>query len=323
MISQDIFEMCAQRAALAPSVHNIQPARWKREADVLSLFCDTNICLPAADPTGVASALSCGAVLEGMILALSAHGLGGDVVLTGNSTTPHQGLVAVAHVTLSGTTEVDGLHDQLEHRFTSRGAFQAEPLALYGWTRGDTRLVMDEAGRGALATYNDDASLAILNDASFRSELLSWMRLQPSHPRAGLDGMDRAALGITATQARGLMRVFGRFWPILHRLGQTKRLISEADITSTTPLIALFHRDIHENPVETGRAYLRLCLEAASLGLAGWPMAAIGDHVATRHAVEQQFGISSDRRLVQAIRFGVPTGDAPPRARRPLSEIIL
>lgn len=322
MIPQDILERCVMRAALAPSVHNIQPARWKRDGDVVSLFCDTNICLPTADPSGQASALSCGAVLEAMMLALSAENLCADAVLTGNQTGPDQGLVAVAHLTLRKGA-LDGLHNQLEQRFTWRGPFDPAPVALFGWTRSDTRFVMDQAGRDTLAVLNDRASLKILQDPNFRNELRSWMRLHDRHPRAGFDGMDRAALQLSKAQAKGAARALGWLWPVLHKTGRTKALMAEAHITSKAPLIALFHRDIHENPVETGRAYLRLCLEAASLGLSGWPMAALSDDTDARREVEQTFGMSSDRKLVQAIRFGQPTGLQPARARRPLIEVLL
>jgi len=98
--------------------------------------------------------------------------------------------------------------------------------------------------------------------------------------------------------------------------------VAEDEVTSQTPVIALFHRDVSENPVQSGRAYLRLCLEASSLGFAGWPMAALTDHPTTARSMTERFGISSDRRLIQAIRFGRPTGDAPKRARRPLVEVL-
>ncbi|MCF2870369.1 nitroreductase family protein [Octadecabacter sp. G9-8] len=321
MINQEIFAECVVRAGLAPTVHNIQPARWVRDGQVLSLFCDTNICLPVCDPTGAASALSCGAVLEGMVLALSAKGFEAAVTLTGNDTAPMQGLVAVAHLTVSAGAQ-DGLHHQLEHRFTWRGAFADDPVELFGWTRPDARLVMDHASRLWLAQRNDWASHEIMQDNEFRRELVSWMRLSDRHPRAGLDGMDRRALRMTKGQARGVRPSMLKFWPVLNWFGRTNSMTSQLDLTLSAPVIALFHRDIHENPVESGRAYLRMCLEAASLGLAGWPMAALSDYPTTRAEIHETFGIPSDRRLVQAVRFGKPTGVAPPRARRPLSEVV-
>jgi len=331
MITNEIFEECVRRAALAPTVHNTQPARWTREGDVVSLFCDTDAGLPVADPDGRDAALSCGAVLEAMILALSAHGVGGDVRYTGHPTHPRQGLVAVAHVTLvSRADAVDGLHHCLEKRFTWRSAFAEGAPDLYGWGRTDMRLVLPQKDRVWIAAQNDWASHEILQDPAFRAELVDWMRLSDTHPRAGRDGMDRDALCLTPLQARMVPWTLLHAWPLLRLIKATKRVTSEAEVTLTAPVIALFHRDISENPVVSGRAYLRMCLEAASLGFAGWPMAALADHPDTNAALCQQFGIGSDRRLIQAIRFGAPA--APPagrltgaecgRARRPLAEVL-
>ncbi len=321
MILQDIFEECVTRAGLAPTVHNTQPARWVRDGNVLSLFCDTNVGLTIGDLSGRDAALSCGAVLEGMMLALSAHGFAPNVSLTSKGTAPGQGLVAVAHLDLNKGPE-DGLHAQLEHRFTWRGPFVTEPAKLFGWTRTDTRLVMDRASREWLAERNDWASFEIMQDDGFRRELVHWMRLNARHPRAGVDGMDRAAMRMSKGQARMVPYALVKFWHVLAALGIAKGLTVERDVTLTAPVIALFHRDIHEDPVASGRAYLRLCLKAASLGFAGWPMAALSDHPQTSAEICERFGIAPDRRLVQVIRFGIPTGDAPARARRPISEVL-
>jgi len=288
---------------------------------VLTLFCDTDVGLRIGDPVGRDAALSCGAVLEGMVLALSAVGHGADVALTGAQTHVGQGLVAVAHVTPSDGPE-DGLHTQLEQRFTWRGAFRDTPANLFGWTRADTRLVLDVPNRAWLAERADRASHQIMQDKAFRKELLAWMRMSDKHPRAGLDGMDAAALQMRRRDALIAPFALTKAWGVLQLLGITKTLTAEAGVTLTAPVIALFHRDLSENPIASGRAYLRLCLEAASLGFAGWPMAALSDHPDTRAEVCTRFNIPGDRRLVQAIRFGAPTGKAAPRARRPLGEVI-
>jgi len=304
MISQELFMSCVARAALAPTVHNTQPARWKQDGEVLSLFCDTDVGLKVGDPTGRDAALSCGAVLEGMVLALSAHQIAVSVEEIEANCAPGQGLVAVAHLRLSEGAE-DGLHNQLERRFTWRGAFEDEVPHLYGWTRPDTRMVLDQPGRNWIAIQNDLASHDIMQDAGFRRELVNWMRLSDHHPRVRFDGMDRAAMNMSKGEARLARLALLKIWPMLRLFGQTKGLVAEERITLETPLIALFHRDISENHIVSGRAYLRLCLEAASLGFAGWPMAALSDHPQTAMAMSEQFGISADRRLIQAIRFGV------------------
>ncbi|AGI67348.1 hypothetical protein OAN307_c16810 [Octadecabacter antarcticus 307] len=321
MISQEVFEGCVTRAALAPTVHNTQPARWVRDGDALSLFCDTSVGLLVGDPKGRDAALSCGAVLEAMVLALSAHGIAAHATLTDKETAPGQGLVAVAHLTMSHGSD-DGLHAQLERRFTWRGPFVPQPAELYGWTRADARMIMDLTGREWIAERNDWASFEIMQNPDFRRELVSWMRFSDRHPRAGLDGMNCASMRMSRGEARAAPLVLIKFWWFLNAIGFTKGLTSEHEVTLTAPVIALFHRDIMENPVASGRAYLRMCLEAASLGFAGWPMAAVSDHPSTHTQVCDRFGIASDRRLVQVIRFGSPKGDTPPRSRRPLSEVL-
>jgi len=324
MIAMEVLEACVVRAGLAPSAHNAQPARWTLDTDGATLFCDLRDTLPASDPEGRATALGCGAALEAMVLALSAHGFGAEVDL---AEAPRfnrgRGLETVAHLRFTEAAAEDPLHRQLERRFTWRGSFDAAPMELYGWSRSDARQVLDDKGRAWLAERNDWASLQMLRDKGLRHELLDWMRLAPRHPRTGLDGMDRAALNLARAPAAALPLVFGPLWRGLDAARLTPRLTAESAATRTAPVIALFHRPRGEHPVESGRAYLRLGLEAASLGMAGWPMSALSDHPAINGETCTRFGIAPDRRLIQAIRFGKPSGAAPPRARRPLSELLV
>lgn len=324
MIAREDMLDCVRRAGLAPTVHNTQPARWHIDEDGITLFCDTDRGLHVGDPKGRDAALSCGAVLEAMVLALSAHGVGAEVDLVEDvSLAPGTGLQTVAFLRFRAGGAVQGLHEQLERRATWRGPFETAPMELFGWTRPDARLVLDQKGRDWLAERNDWASLQIMRDKAFRRELVAWMRLSDRHPRAGLDGMDRAAMQMSGVEALGAPLALGPLWPLLDRVGMTAGLTAEAAVTKTAPVVALFHRPRGESPVESGRAYLRMCLEAASLGMAGWPMAALSDHPQTCEEICTRFGIAPDRRLVQAIRFGRPTGSLPPRARRPIEEILI
>lgn len=324
MISRDTLERAVERAALAPNVHNTQPARWALDDRSATLFCDTDRGLHVGDPEGRDAALSCGATLEAMVLALSAEGVGARVDLVPDlRLVPGQGLQSVAHLRLEEGGEAQGLHEQLERRFTWRGPFDVAPIELFGWTRSDARLVLDTKGRDWLAERNDWASLQIMQDKGFRKELVSWMRLSAKHPRYEYDGMNRDAMRMSGTDAFGAPWVLGPLWPLLNKLGLTRGLTAEAAATKSAPVIALFHRPRNEPLFESGRAYLRMCLEAASLGMAGWPMAALSDHPVTNGEICARFGIAPDRRLVQAIRFGKPTGPQPVRARRPLSELLV
>ncbi len=325
MMDGATLERMVARAALAPTVHNTQPARWRREGDRLLLAFDLSVGLTVGDPTGADAGLSCGAVAEAMVLALSAKGIGArvDDLWLADDCATWPGHRLAARLTLAPGGQVDGLHAQLENRFTFRGAFEAAPISLFGWTRVDAALVLDGPGKAWLADRNDWAALQIMRVRGFRRELLSWMRLSPRHRRYGDDGLNRAAMRMSGAEAFAARFALGPLWGALDLLSLTKGLTGEAAVTQTAAVIACFHRPADESPVSSGRAYLRMGLEAAGLGMAGWPMAALSDHPVTRAEVCDRFGVGADRRLVQVIRFGVPTGPMPPRARRPISEVLL
>lgn len=316
------FDDMLRLARLAPSIHNTQPARWRRVGGTVEVAADTSIQLPQADPTGAGLALSVGAAVEATVLALSQIGLGADVVdvwadQAAQTWTDHR--IAV-QMTLRPAPK-DPLVDQLAQRGTWRGRFGGGQSDLYGWTRADTRLITDAPTKAWIAQLNDSASLDILRSKAFRQELVSWMRLKDSHPRAGFDGMDLKALRMDARAAKTVKLGFGPLWSVMDALGRAKAMISEADVTKATPVIAVFHRPTGESPIETGRAYLRMWLEATQLGLAGWPMAALTDTDTTRAQLQSRLGIGADRQLIQVLRFGEPTAELPRKARRPLPEL--
>lgn len=323
MIDTATLEAAVRRANLAPSVHNTQPARWRFEGGALWVAADLSAALAVGDPEGRDAGLSCGAAVEATLLALGDLGLGAEVsdLWPACDTTTWAGHRMAARLALREGA-VDPLAGQLEKRFTWRAPFADQVPNLFGWSRADAVLVLDAPNRAWLADQNDWASLAIMRDKAFRRELLGWMRLSSGHPRYVYDGLSRESLMMDKATARAARWALSPFWRVLDLLGQTKGLTAEGAATRSAPVIACFHRPLDESPVTSGRAYLRLCLEAANLGFAGWPMAALSDHPDTRGAICDAFAIGADRRLVQVIRFGVPTGTAPPRARRPLTEIL-
>lgn len=325
MQASDLSAIIA-RAALAPSVHNTQPARWRITDDGLLLACDPATILPAGDPEGRDAGLSCGAALEAAVLALSAGGISARVTdhWLRNDTTTIPGYRLAAILRPGAQTRPDPLEPLLDSRFTFRAAFlPAIPDMWRHWQPDDAVLLTDPADKDWIATLNDKIGLQTLRRSPVRKELVHWMRLSRGHPRYALDGMNRAALRMSAPTAFAAGLTLGPLWPLCDRLGLTPAMTAEAKNTTSAAVIAAFHRPAGESPVTTGRAYLRLCLNAARCGFAGWPMAALADDPATRATIAAQLHIGPDRRLIQMIRFGVPAGPMPARARRPLSELII
>ncbi len=321
-LSDKSFTEIVTRANLAPSIHNTQPSRWRKTQGGIDIAADNLISLPQADPDGAGIALSVGAAVEATVLALSDLGIEAQVSDCWADDNRHdwKGHRLAARITFAGGSP-DPLATSLPDRGTWRGPFVSKAPDLYGWTRADMRVVLDAPTKAMIAQQNDTASLIILRNKAFRAELLSWMRLTTAHPRCGLDGMDKQALRMDTQAARSLRLGFGPLWPVLDTFGRTRAILSEAEITQNTPLIAAFHRPKGESPISTGRAYLRLWLEATQLGFAGWPMAALTDHAAIRQDLEARLGIDPDHRLVQVLRFGRPLGVLPEKARRPITEL--
>ena len=71
---EEQFAIVAE-ASRAPSVHNVQPARWRFMPGAVLLLEDVRRRLPDADPSGHDTLVSLGAAWEGMRIALSLRGL--------------------------------------------------------------------------------------------------------------------------------------------------------------------------------------------------------------------------------------------------------
>jgi hypothetical protein len=325
VLSQAKLQAVIARANLAPSVHNAQPARWRPGATQIRIAADLSVGLNVGDPTQRDAGLSCGAAVEATVLALSAHGVSAQVRdhWSENDLTTIPGHRMAATLALQDQGVLDGLHSQLEERFTWRGAFSTQSPSLFGWSRTDAVLVLDGPSCDWLAQMNDTVSLDVMRDPEFRRELLSWMRLRPTHKRYARDGLSRAAMQMSTCEAFAARFALGPLFRTLDRLGLAKSIVAEAELTRTAPVIAAFHRSVEESPVTSGRAYMRHWLEATQLGMAGWPMAALSDDRNSNAKICAKYGIGPDRRLIQVLRFGTAGAEMPGRARRTIEEVLV
>lgn len=316
-----VLERIVSRAALAPSVHNTQPARWLPVPGGIEVMCDTGLILPVGDPDGRDAALSCGAAVEATVIALSADGIAVTVddLWAGTGS----GLRPVARLTFAGDRDPDLMACQLERRYTHRGVFADGSVSLFGWARPDAMLITDPTRKAWLAALNDKVSLQVMRDRSFRRELLNWMRLLPWDRRAAEDGLSAAALRLSPAMAVAARLTLGPLWPLCDALGLSAAVTAEAEATRSAQAIACFHAPLDASPVATGRSYLRMCLEAAHLGMAGWPMAALADTPASRAEIVARIALPADRQLIQVIRFGKVDAAPPPRVRRSAAALIL
>ena len=109
-------------AARAPSVHNVQPARWRFDGGAVALLEDRTRRLAAADPSGHDIGVSLGAAFEGMAIALSRLGLAlTPPVMSRHSEDGRYGTVAQSEI--MPRPSVDPLAEWVEQRRAWRGRF--------------------------------------------------------------------------------------------------------------------------------------------------------------------------------------------------------
>ena len=313
-------------ASLAPSVHNVQPARWRAEADGATLFEDRSRRLPAADPRGHDAAISLGAAAEGLRLAASRASYGVETVLLNEAM--NNGLRPIARLRLTSGGKADPLAAFVPTRASHRGAFarasEADRVAASALASDDATALtapslLVEAGRQL-----DAASWTFMRDDAFRRELLSWMRLSPRDPNWLRDGLNADAMAMGKIAATGAGLVLGQFFSSLASVGLAKPLLAEGGRIAKDTAIVLFHRPEGEPPFESGAHFYRLWLRIEAAGFGAAVLAALADNAKANAWAREAGRVPAGRRLINAFRIGRrPSEQAAPRARLPIAELLV
>jgi nitroreductase len=318
-----------EEASRAPSVHNVQPARWRFAGDSVVLFRAIDRVLPVADPSGHDLGASLGAAFEGMSIALSRRGLvARDATDAAGFDAP--GCAPVVRASIGQAT--DGKPDRLApwvfERRAYRGRFEPttpeDARALATLAREDVVLIPHER-LTTLAARHDAATWAFESRPEYHRELWRWLRLSRRHPSYGRDGLNADCLALSGLERRAaslLLKpaVFGR----LAAIGIARHLISEAPQVRSAATALLFTPRHADAPFDVGRRFYRLWLEVTALGFHLVPMSASADHQSTRDLLAAEHGLSPDRRIANVLRVGrVRPGSAARSARLPVDELLV
>jgi nitroreductase len=321
MLDPRVLRTLVAEASLAPSVHNIQPTRWRPEDGRVVVTADPARRLPIGDPEGRDVAVSHGCAVEGFRIAAASQGLAVEVAPDGSD---------VAVLTLKGVAEVDPLAAFVGARRTYRGRFEASPSARDACARlaetcPDLVMLQEQEAIADLAALYDDASLRWFRRADYRAELVSWMRLSRRHADWARDGLNAEAMAMSPFEAAGAGFVLGPgVFEALDKVGLARALVAEAPIVRSATAVALFHRPADEPPFETGRRFYRVWLAFTQAGLSASPMAVLADDEAASASLRAEHGLGLDRRLITAFRLGLaPASRQPPKPRLPLESLIL
>lgn len=318
-------------ALLAPNPHNRQPWLVQLEGDdALTLYVDLDRRLPATDPFDRQIILGCGAFLELLRLAAAEEGSGAEIAMFPEGAPDMTGRLdarPVARVTFAaGAATPDPLFAHVLARHTNRevnAPRDVEPEKL-------AALVAAGSAFGIEAhTCGNDQTAERLRDLTWRGherESLTAYTMQESIDlmRIGPQEVARHGDGLTLEgPVIGLGKLFGAV---------SRKALEDPTSTAFKQGLDMFraraasarafawltnHGATREGELAAGRAYMRLTLEAAALGLAVHPWSQalqeypeIADLYTEVHDL-----IGGGDRLQMLVRVGYakPVGPAPRR----------
>lgn len=310
----------AERATLAPSIHNSQPWQFALAPNRLDLRADSKRRLSVIDPTGRQSAISCGAALFGARVALAAAGLETATELLPDAADPD----LLATVTVLGPSAeaaehaarldaaADSRHSNRRH-FTSDEVPDAviemlrEAAAVEGaWLQP----VISLDDRVAVASYSQHADAMQNADRAYRAELRAWTTSDPDR----LDGVPISVIPQATGAAHDDV-------PIRDFDTQSAGQLPEETRSSLnqTMLVLGTSGDRLRDWLVAGQALGRVLLELTDAGFVATIFSQFAEVPGTRHGLRQDLRLGGEPHLLLRVGRAEST---PPTPRRQLHDVI-
>ncbi len=303
-----------EMAALAPSVHNTQPWRFRLAHDRIELHADPTRRLPATDPEDRELRVACGAALFNTRLALRGHGIRPLVTLLPGTDAPG----ALATVRRGGSRDLDDEARRLIRavpvRRSNRKPFREERVPAahrHALVRAAERercwlhVVADRDERARLQRWVAKAHHVQEQDPGVRRELASW-----TGPRHG-DGVPPGSAGVRpAPQDEWALRDF-----------QAAERVPGKDYESDPLVVVLCSfQDGPMAELQAGQALQRVLLTATDLGLSASFLSQVVEVRSVREELRRALGGNIVPQAVLRIGFGSPV---PPTPRRTVEDLVL
>ncbi|MEU4419260.1 nitroreductase [Actinoplanes sp. NPDC024001] len=314
-LDEQTLARCVQTAALAPSLHNSQPWRFRIADGTVDVFADRNRQLEVLDPAGRELLISVGAAVFTLRLAIGAQGRIPQLTVLPDPELPD--LVARIRTGRATTpsAQVSALTAAITARHTNRRPFadavvpadSMEQLSVAAAQEGAVLTRASAVSRDTIIGLGQAAEARLRARGSYRAELGRWT--QPRTHRR--DGIPPTAYGPWDAMEHMPLRDFG----LVHRQPSRPTERFEAH-----PTIAVLATDGDAPPdwIRAGQALQRVLLTATCLHLATTPISQPVEIPAVR---EMLTDTSSNRWAQMIIRLGYaePAAATP---RRTLDDIL-
>ena len=333
-----VMQSILSHAVAAPSPLNTQP--WQvmlLGPCLLDLYPDTKRLLPAIDPTLRQVYLSCGSFIENLEIAAGEAGFRAEISLfpsgwAGISPTPDQP-VARIELTRNGSVEPDPLFPFLHTRHTNRRIYTAREIlpetfsalaSSFDQQFTSFGFSTDASFRKELAGYLKSALAIELSESDRLEERLSYARINDPTGDKSRDGYGSIGLGLY-----GITGWFSRIRILITPDGSKNRyarkllirLIEKQSESAAAFGWIVTKGNSRYDQIRAGRAYERVHLTAASLGLSLQPMTSILEPYTGMEGLERMFrdllGIPDTHTVQMVFRLGYSCPGALSQRREP------
>jgi nitroreductase len=318
----DIIRDAVGLACRAPSLHNSQPWRWVAEGPTLHLFADTGRLMSAADPQGREITLSCGAVLDHFVVAMSAAGWDTSVTRFPDPYKPlHLATIGFRPAPDDAKDARRLRADAIVRRRTDRRPFGPPG----DWARLEVLLrqavipyhvmcdvVLDDARR-RLAEASRLTEQIRETDPSYEAELQWW-----TSPFVADEGVPQSAL-VSAAEAAQVD--VARDFPTT---ANGQRLNDSSADQSKIVVLSTHHEDARLDVLRCGEALSALLLECTMAGLATCTLTHMTELAPSREIIRELTGQHGLPQLLVRVGEARREASAAPAAtpRRPLNDVL-
>ena len=306
-------------ACRAPSVHNSQPWHFVAEGGELRLFIEPQRVPHATDVSGREAAISCGAVLDHLVVAAAAAGWQATIARFPNPNDLDH-LATIRFSPLPFVTDaVRARADAIVRRRTDRLPFAApstfsafEPVLRSTIdTNRATLAVLPAAVRPRLAEASRLTESLRRYDPSYHAELQWW-----TAPFESSEGVPYSAL--VSASMRDRVDIARKF-----PAGENPDQRPEVEHDHSVIVVLSTHEDSRRAALGCGEVLSDVLLEATLAGLATCTLSHMTELEDSRNVIRELTGGSGNPQLLIRIGEAPVSPDQPPSTpRRPLADVL-
>ncbi|MEV6810681.1 nitroreductase [Micromonospora sp. NPDC051296] len=304
----------ATDAIRAPSLHNVQPWRFRLRDGGIEVLVDPARRLPATDPSGWGARVAGGAALFNLRLALAVAGTPAMVRLRPYPAEPDVVARLLPDLPRRPTPAEQNLYAAIPRRFSNRAPFWPDPVpADARWQLGEAaraehgwlELLIGVSAVNAFAEIAHSAHRVLERDPAYRAEREAWVRAAHAP-----DGVPAAAGGPQA-EPQDLLpsRGFGGAQRAPGRDFEPEPLVAVLGSAGNTAV----------DQVVAGQALQRVLLTATDAGLSVSMMSQPIEVPPAREQLRMSLGRFGTPQMVMRIGYGQP---GQPTPRRRVDEVL-